>query len=205
MMKMADKLTTTGRLLVLVPEDELDESRYARKARALAEVQKLNIRFIGMVRTPEMESLMRRKLVTLSGISGSESAEADFIESGLTSWVEIIQNECGTQDFILCPEEFNLDSFLNNDVCDLRSEMAGKIYMVPGMMPSDRQERLERATRNVLNWAGILAIIAIGFLLEVDFDRQTVGIARTLTEIIIFSAEIGILWWWNTFVSRLNY
>jgi hypothetical protein len=205
MMKMAENLTTSGKLLVLVPEDELDETRYARKARALAEAQKLNIRFIGLIQSQEMESQMRRKLVTLSGIAGSESVAADFMEIDSSSWVEIIRKESNSQDFILCPEEFNADSFLNNENCDLRVEMAGKIYLAPGMMPSERQERLERATRNVLNWIGILAIITVGFLLEVNFDRQTVGLARTLTEIIVFTAEIGILWWWNTFVNRLNY
>jgi hypothetical protein len=204
-MNMADTIKNTGHLLVLVPDEELDEGRYARKARSIAESQNLAILFIGLTQSPESEAQMRRKLVTLSGIANSDSVKSDFMIHESSSWFNAVQQECDQQDFVLCPAELNTNSSLLGGTLDLRTELAGKIYFVPGMMPSSRQERLEKITREVLNWGGILVILTVGFLLEVDFDRQTIGIAKTISEVVILAAEIGILWWWNTFVNRLNY
>jgi len=202
---MADKSTKTGTLLVLVPDEELDEGRYARKARLIAESQKLSIHFIGLAQTPEVASQMRRKLVTLSGIADSELVKSDFMIHESSTWFNVIQQECGPQDFVLCPDEFAADSFLVNGTGDLRTGMAGKVYFVAGMLPSSRQEGLEKAAKEVLNWSGILVILAAGFMLEADFDRQTVGNARILSEVFILAVEVGILWWWNKFINRLNY
>lgn len=202
---MTDKITKTGILLVLVPNDELDEGRYARKARLIAEAQKLSILFIGLAQTPEAESQMRRKLVTLSGIADSELVKSNFLIHESSTWFAVIQKECGPQDFVMCPDEFMADSFLISGTGDLRNKMAGRVYFVPGMLPSSRQEGLEKAAREVLNWSGILVILTVGFLLEVDFDRQTVGFAKTLSEVFVLAVEVGILWWWNKFINQLNY
>jgi len=202
---MADKITKTGTLLVLVPNEELDEGRYARKARLIAESQKLSILFIGLAQTPEAESQMRRKLVTLSGIADSELTKSSFVIHEAATWFAVIQQECGPLDFVLCPDEFMADSILINGTGDLRTRMAGKVYFVAGMLPSSKQEGMEKVAKEVLNWSGILVILAAGFMLEADFDRQTVGNARILSEVFILAVEVGILWWWNKFINRLNY
>lgn len=202
---MADMKTKTGKLLVLVPEDELDETRYARKARQLAETYKLDIRFIGLNQSAEMESQIRRKLITLSGIAGTETIGSSFTMVEASSWLDVLKKEFLPGDRILCPSEFNTNSFYMKESQETQAALAGKVHFVPGMLTSSDRERVEMVTRLILNWVGILAILAIGFFLEADFDRQTVGLVRTLAEITIFTGEIGILWWWNKFVNRLNY
>jgi hypothetical protein len=204
-MEMADMQTIAGKLLVLVPVDELDESRYARKARQLAEAHNLDILFIGINQSAESEPQARLKLVTLSGIAGTNSISSSFTMVDASSWLDVIRREFKPGDRIMCPSEFNTNSFYMKDSEDLRSALAGKVHFVSGMLTSSDRERIEKITRLILNWGGILAIIALGFFLEVDFDSQTMGVGKTVAEIAIFTAEIGLLWWWNTFVSRLNY
>jgi hypothetical protein len=204
-MEMADMQMKRGRLLVLVPNEDMDEVRYARKARQVAVANNLDIQFISLNHSPEDEAQARRKLVTLSGIAGTTSITSDFTLRDVPSWLDVIQMEFTAEDHILCPTEINSNSFYPKESEDLRARLNGRVHFIPGMMTSSDRERIERITRIVLNWAGILTVIAVGFLLEVDFDRQIVGLGKTLAEIAVFAIEIGILWWWNTFVNRFNY
>ncbi len=199
---MSENLQTTGRLLVLVPDGELDEARYAKKSRSLAEVHNLDIVFIGLIRLPGMESQMRRKLVTLSGIAGSEKIKAEFKLLNLPTWVDVLHHELQPQDFIVCPEEFDAGTNLYTELAELKLLMKEKVYFIPGIFISSDLERREQLSWAVLNWAGIIFLLVAGFIIEVDFDHQTAGLPRILFQIILLAAEIASLWFWNTLFIR---
>ncbi|HEX7555053.1 MAG TPA: hypothetical protein VF338_00405, partial [Leptolinea sp.] len=56
-----------SKLLVLVPEDELDEVKFAKKSRSMAEYYDLDILFLGKVISFETEPFLRRRLITIAG------------------------------------------------------------------------------------------------------------------------------------------
>lgn len=202
---MTTNVQTDGRLLVLVPDDELDEARYAKKARLLAESFHFPIVFLGLNHEPDKESQMRRKLITLSGIAGSEKTMTDFKLFSVASWVEVLQNELQPQDIIMCPEKFNSGSNLVTELDGLKSRMKEKIYFVPDILISSDQERREELSWAILNWAGILFLLVTGFFIEVDFDHQIAGVSRTIFQIVILTIEIALLWFWNRlFLQREN-
>lgn len=199
---MSENLQINGRLLVLVPDNEMDEARYAKKARILAESHNLSIVFIGLNRSPDSESQIRRKLVTLAGIAGSEKIQADFLMINLEAWTEVLHKELGRLDYVLCPEEFNSGSRLYTNSADLKSMMNEKVYFVQDILISSDLERREEMSRAVLNWAGIIFLLVAGFMVEVGLDRQTTGFSRTIIQIVILTAEIVCLWFWNTLFIR---
>ena len=193
-----------ARLLVLVPNDDLDESRYARKARMTAELLQAEIVFIGLVNSGETDAPIRRKLVTLTGIAGSEASPADFRVQQSSTWLDALDEISSAEDFILSPKELEDRGDLKKAHRDMRSAFAGRTYLVSGMiLPSDK-ERLDMVAKTVLNWAGILAILAVGFFVEAGFDQQMGGFLKTFAEVLVLFLEVGILWWWNSFVNRFN-
>ena len=199
---MSENSQINGRLLVLVPDNEMDEARYAKKARILAESHNLPIVFIGLNRSPDSESQIRRKLVTLAGIAGSEKIQAGFLLINLGSWMEVLHEELGPLDNILCPDEFNTGHYLYTDSTEMKSLLKEKVYFVPNVVFSSDLERREEMSRAVLNWAGIIFLLVAGFMVEVDLDRQTTGFSRTIIQIVILAAEIVCLWFWNTLFIR---
>ncbi len=201
---MSTNTQINGRLLVLVPDDELDEARYAKKARVLAESHNLPIVFLGLNNVPDMESQMRRKLVTLSGIAGSEKMRTDFKLLSFASWVDALQDELQSQDIIMCPEEFNSGPILTTESNGLKSRMKEKVYFVPGILISSDKDRRETLSWAILNWAGIIFLLVTGFMIEVDFDHQVSGLSRTVFQIVILTVEIALLWFWNRLFLRLE-
>lgn len=201
---MTANIQTKGRLLVLVPDNELDEARYAKKARLLAESHHLPIIFWGLNHEPDMESQMRRKLVTLSGIAGSEKTRTDFKLLSFASWVDALQDELQAQDIIMCPEEFTSGPYLTTESDGLKSRMKEKVYFVPGVLISAEKVRRETLSWAILNWSGIIFLLVTGFLIEVDFDHQISGLSRTVFQIVILTIEIALLWLWNRLFLRLE-
>jgi hypothetical protein len=196
---------TRSRLLVLVPEEELDEAKYAQKARSLAEQLDLDIVFLGMVNSQETESLIRRKLVTLSGIASTGSSNSRFTEFKHHNWLEMSKREFKPGDYILCPKESNAADALYKAGEVLNSQFGNNVFFTSGIITPNSREKFEEVTKQVLNWAGVLIILVTAFIVEAGVDGQTSGWVRIVCEIVLVGLEIVILWMWNLFVSRLNY
>ncbi len=194
-----------SRLLVLVPDEELDEAKYAQKARSLAELLNVNIAFLGKIHSQDTEPLLRRTLVTLSGIASTSSMKSEFFEYANPTWMEIVTQEFNPGDYILCPKE--MVDFISdiNQSESLKSRFETRMLFVPGMVASQRNQRLEEFFIQTRNWMGILIIIGAAFGLEVSFDSQTVGWIRILGEVFLVSVELIILWFWNAYINRLIY
>jgi hypothetical protein len=194
-----------SRLLVLVPDDELDEAKYAKKARALAESLHLEIVFVGMIRSHDTEPLLRRRLITLSGIAGIDAIKSRFIELSYPTWLDITSREFIPGDYILCPEELIKIRTHSNPGESMQSQYGAKLIVVAGIITPMRKQRFDEILQQVLNWAGILVIMGTAFGLEASFDNQTIGITRILGEVILVSLEVGFLWFWFKFFQRIHY
>lgn len=191
-------------LLVLVPEGDLDEVRYAKKARALAEMYHLNTTYIGMVQSAETEMETRRRLIRLSGLTEVDDVHSEFILEKGSTWPEIVARHFKPGDHLLCPRELEDTLIKSRQDQSLRGRYGLDLSLVAGMIPSSRDEKFERWLLNILNWAGILLILGIAFIVEIDFDRQTVGALRIAGDVMIAGLELIVLVVWYRLFQKIH-
>ncbi|GAP20976.1 hypothetical protein [Leptolinea tardivitalis] len=194
-----------SKIIALVPDCDLDEARYARKVRALATSMHMDVLFLSMVRSDEREASIRRRLITLAGIANINPIKASFATSHFPTWIEIASKEFNTGDYVMYPAE--IEPLISDDPRNesLQSQYGSRACPVYGMITSSTKERMEYLTRQILEWVGIIVIIIGAFLLEAGFDLQVTGWIRTLVEISLLALEIGFLWFWHFFISKLHY
>ena len=191
-------------LLVLVPEGDLDEVRYAKKARALAETYHLDATYIGMERSAETEMETRRKLIRLSGLTEINDVHSEFTLVKGSTWPDIVARHFKAGDHLLCPRELE-DALINSGQNQsLRGRYGLDLSLVTGMISPSRDEKLERWLLNILNWAGILLILGVAFIVEIDFDRQTIGALRIAGDVMIAGLEVIVLLTWYKLFQKIH-
>jgi hypothetical protein len=194
-----------SKLLVIVPDDELDEVKFAKKARSLAEYYNLDILFFGIVTSSENEPSLRRKLITLAGISSNNIFKTHFLTHSNTSWLKAIAREFVAGDYILCPKEFiqTTGKFFPKSILQLIKDHYGdRLITVSGLMVQPQQKKSGKYLFPIIYWAGIIIILTTAFGLEADFGNQTFGWVRAVGEISIVGIEIFSLWVWNSITNR---
>jgi hypothetical protein len=194
-----------SKLLVIVPEDDLEEVKFAKKARSLAEYYDLDILFLGKVTSFETEPFLRRRLITLAGISSNNILKTQFITYSNSSWIKIISNVYKTGDFILCPKELphSRISFSRLPMVErIKNQYGDKVITVTGLMVSPKHKKMEQLIIPFLYWAGIIFILTTAFGLEASFGSHTFGWFRVVGEISLVGIEILSLWVWNSITNR---
>lgn len=193
-----------SRLLVLVPDYELDDAKYARKARMVAESMNLDMVFLGMIQSRETEAQLRRKLIMLSGIAGISGTNSLFRTFSCPNWLEITAQVFKPGDSIYCPEEMTVLKSFSNAGETMQTRYGEKLILAHGMVSPLNKHRFEEISLQVLNWIVILIILAAGFGLEASFDSQTAGFNRILGEIVLVGLEVFFLSFWFRFFHKLH-
>jgi hypothetical protein len=202
-MKKTDK--PRSRLLVIVPENELDEARYAKKARSLADYYQLDIVFLGKLSEINNESYLRRRMVTLAGISTTDVISSNFIISHQKRWKSIIIKEFKPGDYVLIPKDlFEIHRFFHrfNVSEEISKKFGSNAIITSEFLTPIPGTGISRAIPPIIYWIGILAILVVSFIVEASIGRHTFGWIRSLAEISIVGIEIFSLWVWNSIASR---
>lgn len=202
-MKKNDK--PRSRLLVLVPDHELDEARYAKKARSLADYYQLDIVFLAKL--PEIidESYLRRRMITLVGISTTDVISSKFVISHQKRWTNIIKNEYKPGDYVLIAKDLlEIHGLFQrfNVTEEFVKKFGSNAIISNEYIAPDPKSGLTRAVLPIIYWIGILAILVASFFVEANIGQHTFGWIRTLAEISIVVIEIFSLWVWNSIASR---
>jgi hypothetical protein len=198
-------LKTRSKLLVIVTEEELDEVKFAKKARSIAEYYDLDILFLGKVVSFETEPFLRRRLITLSGISNNNLFKTDFSTFSQKSWQKLLSQVYKPGDYILCPKEMMISSmvFTSHPLFDeINKKFGNSVIGITGLMNIHQNNNLKSMFYPVLHWVGIISILTIAFGLEANFGSHTYGWFRVLGEISIVTIEIFSLWVWNSITNQ---
>ena len=99
-----------SRLLVLVPDLDLDEVDLARRVWSLAEPRSLPVLYLGMSAEPFRESLVRRRLATLAAITRDDRIQVNTRYLPVHKWLEAIHaTDCspkrGGLQAVVCPPQ----------------------------------------------------------------------------------------------------
>ena len=189
------------RLIVLVPEAEVDTALTARKIWELANALECRVQFLGLSKDAAHEPGLRRQLVTLSAMVGGGGILVESkIELG-NNWLSVVKPDFHEGDVIVCFAEQH-PGFARKPLNQiLESNLNATIYMLTDFRQPEDHLRSSWVL-NAMAWAGSIGII-LGFLwLQSKLTQFPADWAHTALLYISLFAEAGSIWAWNSLFDK---
>ncbi|MDP1544513.1 MAG: hypothetical protein Q8L87_00715 [Anaerolineales bacterium] len=185
------------RLIVLIPESEVDSALTARKIWELANALKSRVQLLGLSKDAAHESRLRRQLVTLSAMVGDGNISvASKIEFG-NNWLNAVKSEWRAGDVIACFAE-QRTGFARKPLSQiLESNLNATVYIFTGLY--QRETRLRSSWMGEsMAWVGSIGIILGFFWLQLELAQFPTDWAHTTLLYISLLAEAVSIWGWNS-------
>lgn len=187
-------LQPARRLIVLVPESEVDVALTAQKIWELANALESRVQFLGLSKDAAHEPGIRRQLVTLSAMVGDENISVESkIEIG-NNWLTVVKPGLQEGDVIVCfsGQRAGLSRRPLNQI--LESNLKATIFVISSF------QRIERSNwiLNAMAWAGSIGAILAFSLLQIKLIQAPVNGMYTAMLYISLFAEVGSIWGWNS-------
>ena len=180
------------RLIVLVPNADLDYAAATRRVWELAGKLEARILFIGLCKDAAEESSLRRQLVTMSAMvqDGRVYAE-EGVEIG-KNWMDLIKRNYQTGDMIVCFAE-QRTGLLHKPLSQiLRLNLKIPVYILSGLYPQKSSLLLQ-----VMAWSVLIGIVISFFLLQVNIVQLQEDWLRNILLILSIIFEFRLIWVWN--------
>lgn len=193
-------LQPAPRLLVLVPESEVDLAAAAQKIWTIAKSLEGGIQFIGLCKDAANESTLRRQLVTLSAMVGNEHISVKSrVEFG-DNWLQAVKPEWRHGDVIACFAEPR--SFLSHRSLSqiLESNLNATVFVLAGLYQREKSSRFNWTT-SAAAWSGSIGLI-LGFVwLQIKINQLPQDWAQSTLLYLSLFAEAAAIWAWNSFIG----
>jgi hypothetical protein len=193
-------LQPASRLIVLVPEFEVDTAIMARKIYEVAKALESRVQLIGLSRDAAHEPSVRRQLVAISAMLEDP---AIFVESKVevgNSWLSAIQPYWHSGDVIVCFAEQS-SGYSGKPLHQiLQSALNATVYVLSGVQIRNERSRLDWVS-NALAWAGSVGLIFGFFLLQMRLLQSAQSGIQTVFLYGSLVVEAGSIWIWNNLFS----
>ncbi|MGH2522405.1 MAG: hypothetical protein ACRDH2_07865, partial [Anaerolineales bacterium] len=193
-----EPLPPAHRLVVLIPDQDMNDAELARRVWGLASPRGLAILFLGLCDGLE-ESRVRRRLATLAAITRDDWVRAEIRLEFEGDWRRSIKAIWRPGDLVVCHAEQTVEAWgvgrkpLSQA---LVSALNAPVYVFSGFYSELPTPPFSLASR-LFSWAIPLAILAGFFWIQVQIDRLPTDWARTTLFILSVLAEFGLVWIWH--------
>ena len=200
-------LPPARRLVVLVPNVDVDEAELATRIWSLASPRWLEVLFLSIFRSPETESLARRRLTLLAAITSDDRTHVETrLEPG-GNWIQIVRRHWQPGDLIVCHAEQMLSGWSGGRrslAKAIVSALNNPVYVLSGFYPELPTERPKWLAR-LLAWLPAFALLVIFFMLQVRITQGTTGWVQTALLCLSVIVEFGLIGAWEHFLIVRNY
>jgi hypothetical protein len=198
-MTAAVPITRTERLVVLVPEKELDENELARRIWGMAAPGALEVLLLSMYNEPGTEAYLRLRLVTMASLIREERVQVGISLLTAKNWIEAVRQVWQPGDLLVCLQGLRDSGWLKQgpDLAkQLSDSLALPVYAMSGFRfaPSLRQLRKQKEW---IAWMGFLGTLAVCSWIQVQINRAVTGNLWTVFMVLSVLVEISILWMIN--------
>ena len=184
------------RLIVLVPESEVDTALMARKIWELANAFESRVQFLGLSKDAEYEPVLRRQLVTLSAMLGNDNISVESKTEFGNDWLSVVKSEFHEGDVIVCFAEQRSGIARRPLSQILESNLNATVYVLAGFQ--QQEDRLRSSWMfNATAWAGSIGIILGFFWMQSKLTHFPTDWAHTTLLYISLFVEVGTIWAWN--------
>jgi hypothetical protein len=193
----AIEVETTQRVIVLVPDAEIDLAYAAKKIWEIATSVEGSIRLIGLCADSHREPGLYRQLVTLSALMENGKIPVhSSIEFG-SNWQTVLRTEWQQGDIIVCFSGVSA-GFSRKPLSQiLESTTQSTVHVIDGLTPPAHSSPSERVS-NTFAWIGSIVIVVGLFWLQTIITHLPSDWERTLLLSISVFAGFGMIWVWNS-------
>ena len=192
-------LPAARRLIVLIPDQDIDEVELARRIWTLASPRGLAVVFLGLCRAAAEEPRMRRRLVTLAAVTRDKQVKVETRLEFDADWLRRVNAVWRTGDIVVCHAEqaTRVWGIGRRPLSQaLASSLKAPVYVLSGFC-SEGPAPASGLAASLISWAVPLAIIVAFFWLQVQIDQLSEDWAQTTLLYLSVLVEIGLIWMWH--------
>ena len=192
------KREPTSRLIVLIPNLEVDYVPATSRIWELANALHAHVLLLSLSKDARQEPSLRRSLISMAAmVQDGRVLATGKIEMG-TNWVDIVKRNYQTGDMIVCFAEHHAGPLHKPLSQILQSDLKLTVYILSGLhLPKPKSNLLSQ----VIVWSGSIAII-VGFcILQMNIVQVSKDWLQTILLILAIIPEFWLVWAWNSWLE----
>ena len=188
------------RLVVLVPDQNVDEIKFSWAIRRLAGPGNLDVLLVSIVSDIEGELAARRNLVTICSLVNEFRYNVDFLVIWDRSWIHATRGLSGPGYLFICPPEVTIRTgFRKYDPLDAAIAHTLNVPTQPlANFFTNTRRSISNVFKQILYWVMIAAILGGFFILESDASQAASGFLGQTIVIILMAFELGAIYLWSS-------
>lgn len=191
------------RLVVLIPDGEIEEKDFAKRIWLLASGLGLNVFYLALSVADPWEAYQRRRAASLAHLTSGYEVRAHAEVSNEKNWQRAYGKMKRPGDLIVCLEGAKVTWQLlrRRSLGALLAETTGvPVYMMSGVKAGSALPQQQR-NRSLRGWIAAIILIGVFFGLQVAIDRASSGMPSTILQCLSVFAEISLLWKINDWIG----
>jgi hypothetical protein len=191
-------LPPARRLVVLVPDLDLDETALSRRIWNLAAPNKLAVLYLGLSRSAPEEPYARRRLATVAALTRDDWVQVSTALAVEEDWAGALRPLLRSGDLIVCHSEQTAPAWrgarpLGNALCEI---LQTPVHLLQGFYAGDPAQPAHPTARFMF-WGGSVVILATAFWLQVQISALPKNWAESALMVLSVVAECGLIGLWS--------
>ena len=192
-----------GRLVVLLPVQELEGAKISRAIWSLASPRRLDVLLISIVNDLESELSSKRDLATIGALIQEPNVKVNSLVVYEKSWIKAAAQVVHPGDVIVCPAELTVPEKRGRRMAldtALINALNNPVFVIKGFYHENQHHSSWHFLRHLPYWIVLIAIFAGFTELEIRADLITRGLTGQIIISLIVIIEIIAIYYW-TFVA----
>jgi hypothetical protein len=191
-------LLPARRLVVLVPEMDLDAAALARRIWNLAAPNKLAVLYLGLSTSESEEPHARRQLATIAALTRDDWVKTSTLLAPETDWVAALRPVLRKDDLIVCHLEQTMRGWRGSRPLGvaLSQTLQAPVQLLEGFYAGDPAQAAHPTARLTF-WAGAVIILASAFWFQVQISALPKNWLESALMAASVVAECGLIGLWS--------
>lgn len=194
-------LPEAHRLVVLIPDGDVDEAGLARRIWTLASPRQLQVLYLGICHTLAREPMARRRLATLAALTRDDGVATRTQVVMEDDWLLALRPRMAAGDLIVCHSEQTrgFREPARSLAETLNRALQAPVYVLEGFLPTSPPDAAWHAP--LVFWAGAAVIVAGAFWLQVSIAGLGRNGGETVLMMLSVAGEFSLIALWNRMFS----
>jgi hypothetical protein len=191
-------LPPARRLVVLVPDLDLDDAALARRIWNLAAPNKLAVLYLGLSISASEEPHARRQLATIAALTRDDWVKTSTLLAVETDWVAALRPLLRRDDLIVCHLEQTARGWRGSRPLGamLCQTLQAPVQLLEGFYAGDPAQAAHQTARLTF-WAGAIIILASAFWFQVQITALPKNWLESALMAASVVAECGLIALWS--------
>jgi len=191
-------LLPARRLVVLVPDLDLDDAALARRIWNLAVPNKLSVLYLGLSTSASEEPHVRRQLATIAALTRDDWVKVSTLLAGETGWVAALRPLLRKDDLIVCHLEQTASGWRGSRPLGVTLVQIFQlpVQLLEGFYAGDPAQAVHPTARLAF-WGGAVIILASAFWVQVQISALPKNWAESALMALSVVAECGLIGLWS--------